>query len=295
LTNFKSNDFMALQLNHVPAAAGLRWVLAALRLVMLRPMGLILFLLLFMAATSLVGALLPYLGALLQMMAMPLLGLGFMIAARATRAGEPVHPAYLIQALRPKTSTPAQRKTLLQMFALYGVAALLVMLLFAWLSGDSLSRIQEVMAAKLPAAEGQAKVVAIATEPGALFAAAFLMVLTTALSVPFWYAPALVYWGQQGLAQALFSSTLAVWRSKGAWSMAMLLLCVLAIGAAVVAVLLAGLFGDPRAMGALLIPSALIITTAFYVSVLFGYEDSFGALDAPAKPPATPPSFNPPA
>jgi hypothetical protein len=288
---------MALQLNHVPAAAGLRWALAALRLVMQRPLGLILFLLMFMAATSLLGALLPFVGALLQLMSMPLLSLGFMIAARAVRAGQAVQPGYLIEPLRPKSATLEQRKTLALMFALYGVAALLVMLVFSWLSGDVLARIQEVMA-KAKGPEAQAQVVAIATEPGALFAAWALAALTTVLSVPFWYAPALVYWGKQGLAQALFSSSLAVWRSKGACSLALLVLGAFACGAAMLAALLASMLGDPRALGALLIPTALVLTTAFYVSVLFGYEASFGALDAadaatPQMPPNPPPKDAP--
>jgi hypothetical protein len=286
---------MALPLNHVPAAAGLRWALAALRLVMHRPLGLILFLLMFMAATSLVGALLPFFGALLQLMSMPLLSLGFMIAARAARAGQAVRPDHLIEPLRPKTATPEQRKTLALMFGLYGLAALLVMLVFAGLSGDVFARIQEVV--KVNGPEARAQVWAIATEPGALFAAWALAFLTLLLSVPFWYAPALVYWGHQGLGQALFSSTLAVWRSKGACSVSMLVLGAFACGAAVVAALLAGLLGDPRALGAVLIPTALVLTTAFYVSVLFGYEDSFGALDpasaAPAGPASKPPPVNP--
>lgn len=291
---------MALQLNHVPAAAGLRWALAALRLVMQRPLGLMLFLLMFMAATSLVGSLLPFLGALVQLMAMPLLGLGFMIAARAARVGQPVKPGHMIEALRPQNATLVQRKTLGTLLALYGVAALVVMLLFAWLSGDALMRIQEVMA-KVKGPDGQAQVWAIATEPGAMFAVWALAALTTMLSVPFWYAPALVYWGKQGLGQALFSSTLAVWRSKGACSVAMLVLGLFAFGAAVLAMLLANLLGDPRAMGALLIPTALVLTTAFYVSALFGYEASFGPLDAAAatpgnEPPApTSPPTSPPA
>ena len=39
------------------------------------------------------------------------------------------------------------------------------------------------------------------------------------LSVPFWHAPALVHWGGQGVAQALFSSTLALWRNKAAFAL----------------------------------------------------------------------------
>ncbi len=279
---------MAMQLNHVPATAGLRWVRAALGLVMLRPLGLILFLLMFMAGTSLLGALLPFVGALLQVMGMPLLGLGFMIAARGARAGQPVHPAYLIEALRPANASKVQRLDLIKLCAIYGSLGLLIMFLFAWISGDTLSRIQEVLN-KVTGPERHAQVLAIATEPASLWAAWTLALLTTVLSVPFWYAPALVYWGKQGLGQALFSSTMALWRSKGACSVAVLALFAAACITAMVAALAALLIGDPRVLGALLAPSALIITTAFYVSVLFGYEDSFGALDA-APPPVNPPA-----
>ena len=38
------------------------------------------------------------------------------------------------------------------------------------------------------------------------------------LSVPFWHAPALVYWGAQGWAKSLFFSTVAIWRNKGAFA-----------------------------------------------------------------------------
>ena len=38
------------------------------------------------------------------------------------------------------------------------------------------------------------------------------------LAVPFWHAPALVYWDHHGCAKALFSSTLACWRNRGAFT-----------------------------------------------------------------------------
>ena len=41
--------------------------------------------------------------------------------------------------------------------------------------------------------------------------------LAGALSIPFWHAPALVHWQGQSVGQALFSSTLALWRCKGAF------------------------------------------------------------------------------
>ena len=44
-------------------------------------------------------------------------------------------------------------------------------------------------------------------------------VFAGALSIPFWHAPALVYWGGQGWAKSLFFSTVALWRNKGAFAL----------------------------------------------------------------------------
>ena len=40
---------------------------------------------------------------------------------------------------------------------------------------------------------------------------------TALLSIPFWHAPALVWWQGQGVAQSLFSSTVACWRNRTAF------------------------------------------------------------------------------
>ena len=61
------------------------------------------------------------------------------------------------------------------------------------------------------------------SEPGVALAAFTGAVLGSLLAVPFWHAPALVHWGGQGVAQALFSSTLALWRNKAAFVVNMLL------------------------------------------------------------------------
>ena len=107
--------------------------------------------------------------------------------------------------------------------------------------------------------------------------------LGTLLSVPFWHAPALVHWGGQGVRQALFSSTLALWRTKGAFVTYMLawggvLLAVRRSSAA----LLFGLIGAPQLAGVVGVPAGLVFSTVFYVSLLFTFNDSFGA--APSAP-----------
>ena len=155
-------------------------------------------------------SLLPVLGGVLQLMALPLLSLGFMIATRSALDDGPVRAMQFIEPLR---GDPARRRSLLTLCALYGVAAIGILVLCDAISGGAMQRLQALMASgNVP----QAEVDALLDEPGVTAAALTALVLGTLLSIPFWHAPALVHWGAQSVGQALFSSTLAVWRSAAA-------------------------------------------------------------------------------
>jgi hypothetical protein len=109
--------------------------------------------------------------------------------------------------------------------------------------------------------------------------------LIAAVSIPYWHAPALTHWGRQSAIQALFSSTLALWRARGAffiyslgWTAAVALF-------GVIAALLFSLLGLRQMVGAIGLPAGLIFSTAFYVSLWFSFVDSFGTEDdAGAQP-----------
>jgi hypothetical protein len=100
-----------------------------------------------------------------------------------------------------------------------------------------------------------------------------------ALSIPFWHAPALVYWGQQDWAKSLFFSSVALWRNKWAFivyaiawaALWMLLLAFVSIGV--------GLFG-PQRFTLVATPLALIFSTIFYASLWFTFADCFSPDDA---------------
>jgi len=94
--------------------------------------------------------------------------------------------------------------------------------------------------------------------------------------VPFWHAPALVLWADQGVAQALFSSTLALWRSKGAFALYGLAWVALVLGLATAATLLLSLLGMPQVAPAAAVPIVVTCMTAFYASLYFTFIDSFG-------------------
>ena len=119
---------------------------------------------------------------------------------------------------------------------------------------------------------------ALAADRGVFVGTVCGMLGATLLSVPFWHAPALVHWGGQGVAQALFSSTLAVWRAKGAFLVYALIWAGLIVGVGLLSALLLGLFGAPQLAGVLALPIGLMFSTVFYVSLIFSFRDSFGEI-----------------
>jgi hypothetical protein len=276
---------MALQLKTVPPAAGARWLRDAFALFAKRPLGFTAMFAAFLVAAALLSVF-PFVGGFVQLASMPLLSLGFMVAAREAVEGGLVHPGHF---LRPLKADAARRRNLLVLCAIYGVLAFLVLMVVAWASDDALTRLQEAMAESSPESD---EVRAILAEPGLSAGVLLLLGGGLALSIPFWHAPALVHWGGQGVAQSLFSSALAVWRCRGAFFVYALAWCFVVIAFALVTGLVTGLLGAPALGTALALGMGLVFTAVFYVSLLFTFSDSFGvarpAGDEP--PPATEPA-----
>jgi len=272
---------MALLLKPVEAARGTRWIGDAFRVFARKPLAFTALFAVFLFG-AMVVSLVPYLGGMVQMMFLPLLSLGFMVAGQSALLDGPVHPRQFIEPLR---GSPERRRALLTMCVVYGVLAMGILILADAVSGSAWGRLQLLMA-KGEAA--QPEIDALLAEPGVGTAVMLAVGLGTLLSIPFWHAPALVHWGGQGVQQALFSSTVAVWRCKGAfftyaagWVGVVMLFGLLA------AVLFAVL-GVPQMAGVLAVPAGLVFSAVFYLSVLFTFNDSFGGgVPAPeAEPPA---------
>jgi hypothetical protein len=261
---------MALSLKSPPAARGAHWVREGFRLFGRKPLAFSGLFAAFLFA-SLVVALLPLVGWVLQAAMLPLLSLGFMVASSAALKGEPVQPG---QFFEPFQGTPAtQKRALLVLCGIYGVATLVIALLADSVADGKLATLLELMAAGPERAEERD---ALAADPD-VFAGSLIFTLgVPLLSVPFWHAPALVHWGGQGVGQALFSSTLAVWRAKGAFLVYALSWLALTAVFVLVAALLLGLLGGAGIAGMVAIPAVLIFSTVFYVSLIFCFSDSFG-------------------
>lgn len=266
---------MALSLKTVPPLHGAQWVRDGFRLFGRHPLAFSALFAAFLLA-MLVSSLIPVLGPLALLAAVPLLSLGFMVAAESALHGGPVHVGQFIGPLR---ADPARRRALLVLCGLYAAGAVLTMLVADTLDDGAFDKLQRLLAQGGRDKEVQALV----AQPGFQWAMGLRALLITMLSVVFWHAPALVHWGGQGAAQALFSSTLAVWRCKGAFVVYGLAWAGLILLFGLVTSLLLGLLGQARLMGLVALPGGLILSTVFYVSLLFTYVESFGGTrEAPA-------------
>jgi hypothetical protein len=278
---------MPLQLKPVLPSRGARWVGDAFRLFARRPLAFTMLFTLFLLA-ALVAALLPVVGGVLQLALLPLLSLGFMVASQSALLDGPVRPTQFTEPLR---ADPQRRRDLLVLCAVYGLAAWLILMLCNAVSDDALGRMQELMAQSPPP---QDEIDALLSEPGVGQALLLGLALGTALTVPFWHAPALVHWGRQGVAQALFSSTLAVWRCKGAFVIFFATWALVVMVFGLTSALVLGLLGGAALVGFVSLPAGLMFSTVFYVSLIFTFNDSFGGSEGlravGVEPQATPPA-----
>ncbi len=271
---------MALILKTVDAARGPRWIADAFRLFAKRPFAFTGLFAVYLFTAMLIAQV-PILGSVAQMVSLPLLSLGFMVAGQSALLDGPVHPRHFIEPLR---GDPARRRALLTLCGLYGVSAIAILLIADSVSGHAWERMQLLLA---KGGDGmQAEMDALLSESGVAVGALLAVGLGAVLSMPFWHAPALVHWGGQGVRQALFSSTVALWRSKGAFLAYMMAWSGVLLLFGLVSAVVFGLIGVPQLTGLIGIPAGLVFSTVFYLSVLFTFTDSFGGAPS-VSPPAS--------
>lgn len=260
---------MAMILKAVGPSRGAHWVRDGLRLYLKRPLAFTSLFAIFLFV-ALFSALVPFVGGVLQIMLVPLLSLGFMIASQSALLQGPVRPSQFVEPLR---GAPAQRRALLLLCVAYGLSVAGVLLLSDLVADGGFSRLFELMRQSPPP---QAEIDALFAERGMVAGALFGSAALTLVTIPFWHAPALVHWAHQGAGQALFSSTLAVWRCRGAFVVYGLTWFALLVGFGLLSALLFGLLGLGQLASLLALPAGLFFSTLFYVSLIFTFNDSFG-------------------
>lgn len=269
---------MTISLRTATPAEGVRWVRDAFGLFLRRPMpftGMFVAFMLF----ALLCSLLPAIGSIMVLMSLPLLTLGFMIAGRAGQRNAPVHPGLFVEPLR---HAGPRRKTLLILCAVYALSTVFIMELGDWIDGGSFDKLQLLMS---KGEEARSELETVLADPRLTWGLIIRLGLAALLSVPFWHAPALVYWQGQGVAQSFFSSTLALWRCKGAFLAYSMAWLTVIMGFGMLAALLFTLFDARQMAGFIAMPAGLFFSTVFYVSLVFSYDGCFSE-DAPAAPAA---------
>ncbi|MFT7721850.1 MAG: BPSS1780 family membrane protein [Roseateles sp.] len=258
---------MQLHLQDVPARNGRLWIRHGFKVFQRQPLALAGLFGLFLFA-GFVAMMLPGIGLALTMAAIPLLSLGFMLATHLVLQKKTPTAAVF---LAPLKLTPERRRSQLLLCAGYAGAVLLIGLLSDWADGGSTRDLQQLVADN---ADSEA-IAQAALDPRLFWGLATRLGLLALLAVPYWHAPALVHWGGQGVAQALFSSTLAVWRNKAAFALNALLwgALLMAVGSGVSLVF--GLLGAPQVAPMVLMGTGLLLTTVFYASLYFSFVDCF--------------------
>ncbi|MBX3606283.1 MAG: hypothetical protein KF788_13465 [Piscinibacter sp.] len=226
--------------------------------------------------------LVPLLGPLLLLALLPLGSLGFMIATRDSLQGRQPSPRAFVDPLRHgRAATIA----MVRLGLIYAACSLGIIWLSDAVDGGAL----EVLMETLSNGKSSTDDVRRALSDPKLEAGVLLRFgLAAALSVPYWHAPALVHWAGQGVAQALFSSTVACWRNKGAFVVFALVWFAIVLGFALLANLVGALLGTPQFVALAAVPATLLLSTVFYASIWFSFAACFELSDpAPAPEPAT--------
>jgi hypothetical protein len=258
---------MQLHLQDVPARNGKLWIRHGFKVFQRQPIALAGLFGLFLLMTV-VMMLVPVIGVVLLMMALPMLSLGFMLATHLVlQRKTPTVSVFLA----PFQLTQERRRSQLLLCLSYGAAALLIMWLSDWADGDATRELQELIARS---ADSEA-IAQAASDPRIFWGLGIRLGLASLLSIPYWHAPALVHWGGQGVGQALFSSTLALWRNKGAFALNIVLWGALLFASASALSLVFAALGLAQQASIVLVPLGMMFSTVFYASLYFSFVDCF--------------------
>lgn len=272
-----------MRLARVPAARGARWLRLGWQIFAKKPLAFSA-LFAFFVFVALAALLLPWIGPLLMLSLLPLLTLGFMIATREALAGRFPAPRVFFQ---PLAGDVARRGALIRLGLLYAAGGIAVMWASDAIDGGRFEQLQALLGSTSDA--DRKRVDELLDDSRLQLGTLARLGLTALLTIPFWHAPALVHWAGQGAGQSLFSSAVAVWTNRGAFSVYLLGWVALVLGFGALVGMLAALTGARTLMALLVLPAGLTFSAVFYASLYFTYRDSFaqgdGNVDEDAPPP----------
>ncbi len=269
-----------MKLQTVPARQGAVWVRLGFRAFVRRPIAFGGMLLSVMFVVLLVRLVQPLVIVVLPFV--PLVSLGFMLATRLVLDGGVPTPALFALPLR---TDRARLIALLRLGLIYAGATLVIMTLADLVDGGGPELLVEApmppaSAASAASAASGAEAAALAAAPQALLGLMVRLGLAGLLAVPFWHAPALVHWHGHGAAKALFSSTVACWRNRGAYLIYSAVWLGWVIGLGMLSGLLLAMLGRPQLLVSATLPLSAVIATVYYASLYFTFADCFKSSDS---------------
>ena len=235
-----------MQINILPASAGVTWLREGMRLFGRQPIGLpamvVIYLMMLIAP-----ALLPIIGIAISGVLAPFASVGLLAACRDVAQGRMPTPMAFAAAFRP---TPA-RAQLLQLgivnaILLLVVATLATVLVPETAGGESPQSIEELPLASM------------LTQ----------LLLYLPVMALMWFAPVLAGWHTMPPAKAMFGSLVACWRNLGAMLIFGVAAAAFTMGVSVVAVmLLTSLITSRELLSMLVAPLALVLMTIVQASL----------------------------
>ena len=258
---------MNLHLQTVPARQGLAWIRHGVTVFKRRPLAMGSLCSFAFMLMLVLPRLIPFLGMFVALLP-PLISLGFMLATHEVLQGQAPKVGVFIAPLR---ITPERRKSQLLMCLLYALLQLGIGVLVASTFGDSVEQFFKVQSA--PDAN-EAAVMAAVSDPRLINGLFVFALLESLLSVPFWHAPALVHWSGQGVPQALFSSTVALWRNRGAFALYGLGWAAAMFTISLVMAPVAALLGPSLGI-TFMVLAMMALATGFNCSLYFSFVDCF--------------------
>ncbi len=260
-----------IRLRSLPAVAGLLWIRRGFRTFWRRPLGFF-GLYLFVVACLFLGVLSPF-ALLILVVMLPMLSLGFMLATEDVLNDLPLRPSVF---WTPLVMSKPARRGLLAIGLVYVATSVAIALLADSIDGGEARRWGEKL--MTPRTDGQMPEVPPLSSLG-IAVLMFKSFGVALVSIPLWHAPALVHWGRQGVAQAMFSSVVAIWRTRAAFATFIMGWITVALGFALLIILLAAAFGA-AAVSLAAFTCLVALTATFYVSIWFGFADTFEIVPA---------------
>ena len=263
-----------MQLIEVPAKTGYVWFRQGVWLFRRNPLAFLTLCFTWLLALTLISAI-PVLGAVLPLLLVPGVAVGFMAACRDTIAGKPVLPTVLVDGFR--TYGPTAAKRLVALGGFYVVAMTLVLAASALVDGGALLQLMTI--------GGSMDADAFVNNNGP-FAMLTAMALYVPVSMLFWFAPVLTAWHDVPPVKAMFFSVVSCWRNKGAFVVYGALWMAVSICVSLGLSLLTRALGATDYAMILLMPPLVVVLAVLYCSFYATYRGCFGVQEQqPANPP----------